>query len=229
MFARYASANTLRAHIRLTQTAMSKEVIFDSLLTYQRPDKINFSQTRQGKADYAPLLISDGSYFVYTPPRLIDHDRVKYLRESVHPPQGAMTIPEIWLSVVDSLTNGDDSFVLEAMISQPRSLRRIRNELESFSNKGKIQIGSRVVNDIEGKWRDSSQGQAGDFAMFVTDEGDIVRMQVTMRFKVGAAFLKEKHLPPNALPDGIEVVSTWDVEAEVNKPLPAGMFPVPSK
>jgi hypothetical protein len=229
MFALYAKAKTLSSHIRMTQSAMTKTVVIDSELSYERPFKIFFVQKKPGEPSYAPHLISDGTKFQYTAPENIDSKRVKDLKELVHTVNGDIAISEMWPEIVPSIEKGDDGFVLEAMISRLSSLRTIRSELSSFSNKGKIQYNGKVVNDIEGRWKTAGFGEEGFFSMYLTDEGDIVRQETRLNYAVSPTWLIQHKLAADAFPDGVKVTTVWDVDTVVDQPIPSTRFTLPTQ
>jgi outer membrane lipoprotein-sorting protein len=228
MFSRYSKAKTLSSKILMTQTAMNKTLTFQSELCYQRPDKIFFVQKESDNPRYAPKLVSDGVKYYFSAPRNTDNHRISGFTESVHSKEGALTVPELWPNVLSSMEGGDDSFALEAMISRNYSLRQIVTQMESFANKGKIQYGAQLVNDVEGKWRVLNGGQTGTFSMYITDDGDLVRQQTDLRFQVSATFLINHHMPANAFPDGIDVITTWEITTQLDQPVNDGLFRLPT-
>jgi outer membrane lipoprotein-sorting protein len=228
MFNHYASAKTLASKIRMTQTAMNKTVVFESELSYERPSKIFFVQKKGGDRSYSPHLVSDGQMFEYSAPDNVDNKRIKDFKETVHPKQGDIAIAEMWPEIVPSIEKGDDGFALEAMIARTATLRTIRGQLVSFVNKGRMPFGNKIVNDIEGRWKAAGFGEEGEFSMYLTDDGDIVRHQTKLRYAVGATWLIQHKLPANSFPDGIEVVTTWDVDTVINQPASESLFKLPS-
>ena len=109
--------------------------------------------------------------------------------------------------------------------------------LESFSLKGTSNVLGRQAYDIGGVWADNATvdqrqnqsqglGPSGEFDLYVSPQGDFVRLEIRERFGVSADWLIKHHLSPTAYPDGIEVTSTWDADLRVDQPVDHQQFAI---
>ena len=214
VFARYMGAKSLEGTVTLTQTARGLAVKTTTLLAYERPSKILLVQRQGGSSPKASQIVSNGEKFVYTrPEQLITQS--DYLGEAVKPDdrRAAQTVGDLYAIVASGLP--DRSPLLDILVARREDLEFVKAQFRSFSYAGRIQLGDRSVQVVRGKWQENNMVEAGigDFELYITDDGDLVRYVLKQNYAVPGAVQNGRTVPTSA---PIEVVSTWDASVVVN-------------
>ena len=224
MFARYAGGKTVAGRIRMVQTAMNVTIQVDTTIALERPDLIHIEQRQLDGTKPQATLISDGVRFVYTAQLGTVKDTMRMM-ESLHPnSKSALHIPEIYPCVFTSLA--DRSFPLDVAVGRTADLKILTQHLAAFTMSGKSNVLGRDVYDIRGDWREANSTTLGSFDLYITPDGDFVRLERRANFGVNPKWLKDHRLPTNAYPDGIPVVSTWDGDLKVGVPIDHAEFAI---
>lgn len=214
MFGKYVGAKTLEGTIALTQSARGVAVKTTTALAYERPSRIVLVQRQGGTSPKSSQIVSNGEKFVYSrPDQLITQN--DFLGELVKPDERrpAQTVGDLYTIVASGLP--DRSPILDIMVARREDLEFVKNQFRSFSYAGRAQLGTVNVHVIKGKWKENQMLEAGvgDFELYISDEGDLVRYVLKQIYAVPGAIQNGRRIPAG---DPIEVVSTWDASVVVN-------------
>ncbi len=231
MFAKYATAETLLAKIRLTQSTTGASVTIDTDFQSEKPSKLYIRQTKGGQEPRSWLVTSDGVLFSYDNPNgksggFFGADR---FMENVHVQDSVdglnirrdifQTNKEIYVAARKSL--GDRNAVMDILIGRSDDLRVLANQWFQFGMQGKTKINDVEVYKIIGGYiGPAGNTVSGSFELYIKEDGEFVRY-VT----------KEKMTFTQVTQQTFEVVSTWDASILVNAKVNASLFTVlkPSK
>jgi hypothetical protein len=223
--ARYDAARSLVGRIVMVQSAADRSIQMDTEIQYKKPSLLYLRQTPRDAAFRQPgdpkewLAVSDGYYFSYNRPRGRE-ELPPRLTESAQLSQGAevrlLTIRDIYAAVNSSI--GDRSILLDVFIATPADLKLAIARWPSFSLEGKVAIAGRPANKIVGRWRPRADAPInGDFELYITDEGDILRYVQKERISVRAT----RPLEP------VTVTTVWDADVKVNAEPNLQLFRIP--
>ncbi len=233
MFKRYADAKTVSGKIRMVQAAMSTNEEIDTTVAIERPDLILIEQRKAGDPKPHALLVSDGVRFEYT--GAVGNSPPILMAETLHPvPNKQLHIPDMYPCVLGTLE--DHSVPLDIAVARTGDLKIFTQHLHSFALKGLTSVLGRNAYDIAGEWQETNHRDqrlpvdlpSGTFELYISPEGDFVRLERRQRFKVSAAWLLKRHMAPTSYPDGIEVVSTWDADLAIDHPVDHRAFVIRS-
>jgi outer membrane lipoprotein-sorting protein len=222
VLARYANAQTLEGTVTLTQTARGFAVKTVTQLAYERPSKILLVQRQGGSQPKASQLVSNGEKFVYTrPDQLITQN--DYLGELVKPDERrpAQTVGDLYAIIASGLP--DRAPLLDLLVARHDDMVFVSKQFRTLSYAGRVQFGDRSVQVVKGNWKENEavEGGVGEYELYITDEGDLVRYVLKQKYAVPGSVLNGRPIPAG---DPIEVVSTWDASVTVNGPIKPETF-----
>jgi len=205
MFSHYAAANSLVGTVKMTQSANGVSVHVLTELQFDRPSKLYIHQYRDGSNAKNWYITSDANVWSYDRPdnRPQDLGKDRYVEYVTQHANDAMTLPRFLEAASHSL--GDVNPMLVSAISSPTWLKRLTGQWATLTYKGKVTIGDQSVNEIDGDYRQTAGLQtSGEFAAFVTDDGDFVKYIVHERWAV-----------PKHAGDVIEVSTVWESSLKI--------------
>ncbi|RYH14649.1 MAG: hypothetical protein EON57_00015 [Alphaproteobacteria bacterium] len=212
--ARYYGAKSLEGTVTLTQSARGVSVRTVTNLAYERPSKILLVQKQGGSTPKSSLLVSNGEKFAYSKPeRLMSQS--DFLGELVKPDdrRPAQTVGDLYAIVATGLP--DRSPLVDFLVARTVDLVYVKNQFRKYKYVGRTQIGQQNLHTIKGTWKENDlvEGGVGNFELYISDEGDLVRYVLRQLYAVPGGVVNGRPVPTG---DPIEVVSTWDASVVVN-------------
>jgi len=217
MLQRYAGASSLNGTITLTQSAQNVKIVTQTSVAFEKPSKILILQKQGGSAPRSSILVSNGEKFFFTKPEQLI-SRNDYLGELVKPDsRPAQTVGDLYAIAAAGLP--DRSPVLDLVIARREDMAYCISQLRTREYAGKTQLGTLSLHLVKGKWKQNEliESNTGDYELYISDSGDLVRYVLRQTFGVPGA---------DGKPTGqtVEVVNTWDTSVAVNTPVKPGTF-----
>ncbi|GEM_PF-4602167 len=217
MLQHYASASSMAATIRTTQTAADKSVVTETSLAFERPSKIRLDQRQVGTTlRRKGLLVSDGTTVCYSKPDYLAKEE-PYLYEPVKNPKLPDSEPRKMEELYDLAASAmpDRSPILDILAGGAEDRKYFAGQLASFDLKGKETVNEKSVNVIEGSWRETAGNRpSGQFRICLTDEGEIVRYVLVQSFAPPASTSRPGR--PQVGGDPVTVTTVWDATVTLN-------------
>lgn len=217
MLNRYASASSLDGTVTLTQSAQNVSVVTQTSIAFEKPSKILVVQRQGGNNPRSSILVSNGEKFFFTKPEQLI-SRNDYLGELVKPDsRPAQTVGDLYAIAASGLP--DRSPALDILIARPDDLRYCIAQLQTREYVGKTQLGNRSLHTVKGKWKENNllESNVGEYELYISDDGDLVRYALRQTFTVPGA---------DGKPTGqtVQVLNTWDAAVTVNTPIKPDKF-----
>lgn len=174
LFARYSNLNSLTGTIKLTVSAKaptgSATEVINTVLQYEKPNKLYLRQERSAPHAKVWLVTSDGTKFSYTYPE-------GYARHAVTDrlvePCGQLDVAHIYAAT--SLSIGDRSAALGIAISWMDELRRISAEWTTYDLAGEVTYNGAQAWKVTGTYRENPLGGVtGNYYLVVSKQGDFL-------------------------------------------------------
>lgn len=214
MLAHYNAAQTMTGTILMTQSAMGKSVRTETVLQFEKPDKLYIKQISRSSQPRQWLVTCDGQYVAYDTPNDIRDTNEERLVEPLVSNGVKQKFTDIYRAVVRSL--GDRSAPLDIAINRLEDLKFLRGQWKTVEWAGEEEVNGEKLQSVRGLWREypDAPTHSGTFQMWITPSGDLRRYAIIelVKFPLG----------PGQLSDPQEVITTWDARLVVDgKPDPA--------
>lgn len=198
----YASAKSLSAKIKLTQSARGFSITIDSTVAFDQPDRMLIRQVKTGGNPGSWLVISDGKTFSYPKPENINGP--SRFVENVNQLAGHQDVREMY--GVSGTTIPDRSAVLDVLFGRAEDMEMYYPRWRGFKFGQPIKIRGVECQVVEGDYCDNADNQpTGKFTLAITADGDLLRYTTTNKYQA-----------PSDPPQVVEVLSVWDVDAKIN-------------
>lgn len=212
----YHEAKSIVGSIKMTQSAMGKELVTETQLQFEKPDRIFIRQVRGGSTPMSWLATSDGVNMSYDVPNDIRESNWVKDRRLVEPLQQRdfkLGFTDIYSAFVRSL--GDRSAPLDIAFSRIEDLEFLRFQWATVEDGGKVNLNGEELDCVRGKWRLYADVPAtGTYQMLLTKEGNLRRYSVREAVQV--------QINANQSSGPQEITTVWDVKLQINgKPDPA--------
>lgn len=198
----YASAKSLSARIRLTQSVKDFSITIDSTVAFDQPDRMLIRQVKTGGNAGSWLVVSDGKTFSYPRPQNVVGP-ARFV-EKVNQLAGHQDVREMY--GVSATAIPDRSAVLDALFGRAEDMDMYYPRWRSLKFGKPMKIRGVDCQVVEGDYCDNADDQpTGKFSLAISADGDLLRYTTSNKYQA-----------PSDPPQIVEVLSVWDVDAKLN-------------
>lgn len=221
MLARYHAAKTLTGTIKLTVSTKEGSAALDTTLQYERPNKLYIFQ-RKRVANPDPespsqwLVTSDGTMFSYNVPN--DRFHAAPTLRLVEPVNNQRVKLEHDLASIYSAASksiGDRSMPLDVAVAGKEDLLYRAGQWASRQLQGTKEIAGKTAYLVGGNFRPYNGAEViGKYQMAITADGELLN------------YIEEQYIGVEGRPDPVRIVSTWEVQLQIDGQVNQALFKV---
>lgn len=178
MLAKYYDQEKMSGRILWTQTSDGRSVVTETIFQYEKPAKVYVRQRRGGAEPFQWLLASDGTIFVYPPPKDLADQKPLYERVARTGPDGTvlrrLTVQDIYATGAPSM--GDRSTALDIAFGRREDIEFVSRQWVGLSFAQSPAAAATGAIAIGGKWRENqTMPTTGQFQMWLLPDGTLKR------------------------------------------------------
>jgi len=227
MFSYYANATSMTGKIRMTQQAQNITDTIVTDLAFEAPSKIFVRQvlSSPSTSDHSYranvwMVTSDGKDFTYDFPneqRLNSNKpEPSRMHEFVNGVNGPLGFRDIFRAAYRSL--GDLSIPELVAIGGTRNFRAVRDEIATIDYVGSANVAGTPVMEVRGMWRPAAESvPTAVYEIYISADGQLKRYRQDEKVSVKM---------PDAKMGTEDIVTTWDVDLNVNAKPDESLFSV---
>ena len=218
MMDHYSQASTLSGKLSYVQTAAGYTAKGETIVQFERPNKLYVFQTFSGTDSPKARIVSDGKRFLYSVPQAARTQslgvEVPYQELAENVQQGNQV-----LNLGDIYNIGGSGLIikpapLDIAIGRLADLKMLRSQIVSVDDQGDDTVNGQAAHLVGGDWREyDAAPPSAKYQMAITDAGDLLRYSMT-----------EKVADPSGKMAPIDVVTTWTVDLKVNGQVDQSLF-----